>query len=251
MLDDLARAAALIAQAERGVALTGAGFSTAAGIPDFRSAQEGLWQGVDPLKVSSGEGFLEDPTAFYEWARPLAQSMVEAAPTAAHHALYRLEELGHIDAVVTQNVDMLHQALGHPRVYPLHGTIATATCVDCGTQTTAAKIIPDYLEHNRIPVCEVCSGVVKPNLVLFGELLDQSILAGAGMVVAECDLLLIAGTTLSVNPAAYLPEMAVANGARIIVINFDATPADEAADVILRGDINIILPELVTHVESQ
>lgn len=244
----LEQAADLLRNAKRGLALTGAGFSTAAGIPDFRSASVGLWEGVEAISL---EGFRKDPPAFYDWARPLARTMVNADPTDAHHALYRLQQMNLIQAVLTQNVDMLHQEAGCNPVYPLHGTMETVTCIDCGYHAPSAEFLPVFLEQEHIPSCPQCGGVVKPDIILFGESLDPSILLTARQQAAACDVLLIAGTTLLVTPAAELPEIAKANGARIIVINYDPTPIDDAADVLLRGDINQVLPELVTLVESQ
>ncbi len=253
MSTELERAAALIKQAHRRVALTGASFSIAAGIPDFRSATDGLWSDVDPMQVSSMVGFRNDPHAFYEWARPLAEKMVQATPTAAHAALRRLEELGHIGVVLTQNVDMLHQAVGYIEVYLLYGTIATVTCIDCGTQHQVAASMSIYLERAELPTCAHCDGYLKPDIILFGEPLDQTVITTAEEKAAAYDLMLMAGTTLSVVPASHLLLLAKGNpnDVRIIVINYDLTFIDFDADVVLRGDINQLLPQLVSIIEGQ
>lgn len=238
------RAVQLLQQSRHAVALTGAGISTPSGIPDFRSPDSGLWDRVDPFEVASLEGFLRRPQAFYDWVYPLAHIALRALPNPAHYALAHLEQYGPLKSVITQNIDMLHGRAGSQHVYEVHGHLREVTCLQCRQVSPAQEVWSTFLNSRRIPVCAACGGVLKPNVVLFGEDLPLGTLLGAESEARACDLMLVAGSSLEVTPAGDLPLIARRTGARLVIINFTPTPIDRLADVIIRGDVADILPRL-------
>ncbi len=240
----VAQAASLIAAARHAVALTGAGISTPSGIPDFRSPTSGLWQQADPMVVASLAGFRRDPAAFYRWLLPLARQMVEARPNPAHQALAALERAGRLAAVITQNIDGLHQTAGSQRVLELHGQARTATCLRCRTQAPTEQALLAFVATGEVPHCPACGGVLKPDVVLYGELLPVSVLQEAEREAAACDLMLVAGSSLAVTPASLLPETALEHGARLIIVNREATHLDRRAEVALHEDVAAALPAI-------
>jgi NAD-dependent deacetylase len=244
------RAAALLKQCAFGVAFTGAGISTASGIPDFRSPQCGLWTNVDPLTVASIYGFRQNPEAFYGWIRPLAQVMFDARPNPGHLALADLEARGRLRAVITQNIDMLHSRAGSKTVYELHGHLRSATCVHCFAVYPAEPIILRFLEDGLVPRCPGCGGVIKPNIILFGEQLPFAAFQGAQEMAAKADLMVMVGSSLEVAPASDIPMLAAQNGAKLIVINLESTPMDAAAEVVIHANAAEVLPEIVTCLEA-
>ncbi len=241
----LRQAADLLRKARYGVALTGAGLSTPSGIPDFRS-DEGLWRQVDPMEVASLWGFRTNPQAFYEWIRPLVRTIVEARPNPAHRALAEMERRGWIRVVITQNIDMLHQKAGSQHVLEVHGSISTMTCVDCGhRELSEAYLTPHALEGIDVPRCSQCGGVLKPDVVLFGENLPWAVWRAAEEAVEKADVLLVAGSSLEVYPVAELPYRAARRGAKVILVNLSPTPFDPYAHIVLRGDVAEVLPALL------
>ena len=194
--DKITRAAELIRNSKRAVALTGAGISTPSGIPDFRSPGSGLCEKVDPYEVASIEGFLRRPQAFYDWLRPLARLTAAAKPNAAHIALADLEARGKLCAVITQNVDDLHQRAGSRRVLQVHGNFSAATCVKCLQEVDAKPLLEKFIADGAAPYCATCGGVMKPNVILFGELLPMRVINEAEEQARSCDLMLIAGSSL-------------------------------------------------------
>ena len=247
-MDDLdfliAKAVALLQKARHTVALTGAGVSTPSGIPDFRSADSGLWQQADPMEVASLAGFLRRPQAFYDWIYPLAKVTAVAQPNAAHKALAQLEVAGWLQCVITQNIDMLHTKAGSQMVYEVHGHMREVTCVECHRVYAGEPVMALFLQTAVIPRCEACNGLLKPNVILFGELLPQAIMAAADWHTTRCDLMLVAGSSLEVVPVSQLPWQAKRNGARLIIINYDETYADEWADVVIRANVAEVLPRI-------
>ena len=240
-MSDLETAAGLLAGARRGVALTGAGISTESGLPDFRSPH-GLWADVDPLEVATLTAFRRDPARFYAFYRTRLTMLAGARPNPAHHALADLEAGGVLAAVVTQNVDGLHQAAGSRRVIELHGNLREAACPDCGW-VGPIDVVTEALDGGRLPACAQCGHGVKPNVVLFEELLPLAAYHEAEAACASADLLLIVGSTLAVTPAAWLPQVARRHGAPIIIVNDEPTPLDDLA-VVLRGRAGQILTAL-------
>jgi NAD-dependent deacetylase len=235
----------LLETAKRVVALTGAGVSTPSGIPDFRSAETGLWSHANPMEIASIWGFREKPDRFYEWMRPLAQSIVAARPNPAHAALVQLELMEKLVAVITQNIDALHHRIGSRNVIELHGHLRTVSCLSCRYQGKAELHLPGFLHTGTLPVCPVCGAILKPDVVLFGEPLPELEVLRAQEETLHCDLMLVAGSSLEVMPAADLPALAARRGAKLIMVNFGKTPYDHLADVVLHGDVADVLPRLV------
>lgn len=238
------QAARLVHQARHVVALTGAGHSTPSGVPDFRSTGTGLWSRVDPMVVASIEIFVQYPRAFFDWSRPLMRTMLDAEPNAAHVALAELEKMGKLEAVITQNIDNLHQRAGSTRVLELHGHWQEGTCLQCHEVVSTAAYLDEWLETGAVPHCE-CGGVLKPNVVLFGEMLPQDVLAAAQAEAMACDLMLVVGSSLTVMPAAALPGVALEGGARLVILNRDPTHLDARATVVMHEDLVDTLPAIV------
>lgn len=241
-LDDLARAVDLLRGASRVVALTGAGISTPSGIPDFRSPGSGLWEKDDPSVVASLSSFRREPRLFFDWIRPLAQKAERARPNPAHVALVALEDADHLDWLITQNIDGLHARAGSRRVLEVHGSLRTATCQRCGARVDGLAALSR--DDPPVPRC-ACGGVLKPDIVFFEEPLPRDVFDRAKRAAIECDLMLVAGSSLEVMPVGYLPVIALETGARLVVVNRDPTSMDAEADVLLSGDLAEILPRLV------
>jgi NAD-dependent deacetylase len=238
------RAAALIADSKYIVALTGAGISTPSGVPDFRSPGSGLWENVNPLLVASSFSFRVQPQVFYEWARPLVRKLLKARPNPAHQALARLEEMGLLKAIITQNIDDLHQKAGSKRVLELHGNLQQATCLKCHQVVPIQGMIERFLEEDEMPYCS-CGGLLRPNAVLIGEQLPRWVLLEAWGEAERCDLMLVVGSSLEIVPAAEIPFVAGRCGAKSIVVNYQPTPLDSQADVVIRDDVAEVLPQII------
>jgi len=236
-------AAELLRGARHAVAFTGAGISTPSGVPDFRSPNTGLWAHVNPLTVASIWAFRVSPRRFFQWMRPLANTLLNAEPNPAHLALAQLETAGLLHAVITQNIDGLHQKAGGQRVFELHGHIRTATCTRCYKSYPTESIADVFLDTNEIPLCE-CGGILKPDAILFGEDLPREPYLAALQEARTCDLMLVAGTSLEVAPASELPFVAQRRGASVIMVNLVPTPLDSAADIVFHADVAQVLPQL-------
>ena len=208
----VARAIALLRQAKHVVALTGAGISTPSGIPDFRSSDSGVWDQVDPMEVASINAFRRNPRAFFEWIRPLARTIFNAQPNAAHSALASLETNGRLQAIITQNIDLLHSKAGANIVHELHGSLRHATCQGCHAKVDGLPLWQQYLKDGQIPTCTQCDHILKPNVILFGEMLPAITLQMAHEQAKQCDLMLVAGSSLEVAPAGDLPLIAKRTG---------------------------------------
>ncbi len=246
----LQQAAELLASAGRVVTLTGAGISTPSGIPDFRSPGTGLWSQLDPLEIASIWGFRDKPQRFYEWFRSLTHQIVLAKPNPAHLALAELERIGKLSCLITQNIDHLHQRVGSTCVLELHGHLRTLSCLRCRFQDAAETYLHCFINTGALPICPNCGSVLKPDVVLFGEPLPESILLAAQEEALRCDLMLVVGSSLEVMPAADLPPLAVRRGARLIIANLGRTPCDHLADVVLHGNVAEVLPALVKQVQA-
>ena len=242
-------AAQLIRQSRHMVVFTGAGHSTPSGIPDFRSPDSGLWERYNPMLVASIWAFRLNPKAFFDWIRPLANTLLNAQPNPAHIALSDLEEMGYLKAVITQNIDNLHRKAGSRRVLELHGHMREATCVRCYKEVAIDPAVEQLFLHDQIPRCE-CGGVLKPNVILFGEELPIRVLNQAMDEARRCDLILVAGSSLEVTPAADIPFLAVDSGARAVIVNLEPTAFDPRADIVIHGDVAEILPRLVQAVAA-
>ena len=240
----IAAAAEILREARRAVALTGAGVSTASGLPDFRSPG-GLWDGVDPMEVASRSALERRPQAFYAFYRQRLDRLAHAAPNPAHHALAALHHAGRLGAVITQNVDGLHQAAGSPAVIEVHGNLREAVCIGCGLVGTI-DAVHEALDVGALPRCADCGALLKPNVVLFEDLLPQEAWRQAMEAARSADVMLIAGSSLQVVPAAYLPEETLEAGGRLIIVNREPTPFDARAAVVVAGEVEHMLPAIAS-----
>jgi NAD-dependent deacetylase len=228
--------AALIRESESTVALTGAGVSVPSGIPDFRTPGKGLWERVDPMSVATIDAFHRDTKRFWDFYRPRFHMLTDKQPNPAHEALAELERRGLLEAVITQNIDRLHHKAGSERVIEVHGSIATASCTSCAANYRLEQV-ESLFDPDGVATCACCAGKVKPDVVLFGELLPQSAIAEAERLCAGADLLLCAGSSLEVYPVAGLPELTLNEGGRLAIVTQSSTPYDSAAAVRLDGDV--------------
>jgi len=240
----LENAAVLFRNAKRIVALTGAGVSTPSGIPDFRSEGTGLWSSDEPMEVASLSTFRTHPERFFKWFRPLAGLMFHAKPNPAHEAFVELEQEDREITIVTQNIDGLHQKAGSKHVIEMHGTLSTLSCTGCFKKFGSADFLHPFIEHGTIPLCTNCNGILKPDVILFGEQLPQSAWMEAQSATRQCDLMVVVGSSLEVLPVAGLPVQAVDRGAHLIVINDTPTYINVRADVVITEDVATALPNI-------
>ena len=234
-MSSVERLAELVRSSKRVVALTGAGISVPSGIPDFRSPGTGLWQKVDPMEVAHIDVFLGDPQRFWSYYRPRFGMLADKQPNPAHRALAQLEERGMLTAVVTQNIDTLHRKAGSRRVVEVHGTVDTASCWEC-KRTYPRDLVAGMFDADGVARCE-CGGPVKPDVVLFGEMLPERAMEEAYALCAAADLLLCVGTSLEVYPVAGLPQVTRRAGGSLAIVTMGPTPYDSDADVRLDGDV--------------
>jgi NAD-dependent deacetylase len=228
--------AALISESERTVALTGAGISVPSGIPDFRTPGKGLWETVDPMQVATIDAFHRDTKRFWDFYRPRFHMLDGKQPNPAHEALAELERRGLLEAVITQNIDRLHRRAGSERVIEVHGSIATSSCTNCAASYPLERV-GELFDDEGIAICASCMGKVKPDVVLFGELLPEEAMAEAQDLSSRAELLLCVGSSLEVYPVAGLPELTLAAGGRVAVVTKGPTPYDSAATVRMDGDV--------------
>jgi len=228
--------AGLIRDANSVVALTGAGISVPSGIPDFRSPGKGLWEKVDPMEVAHIDAFHRDTKRFWQFYRPRFADLGGKEPNRAHKILAEFEFAGNLDAVITQNIDRLHSKAGSERVIEVHGSIATSSCTSCST-TYPLENVGELFDSDGVATCACCMGKVKPDVVLFGELLPEEPMREAQELAATADLLLCIGSSLEVYPVAGLPELTLASGGKVAIITQGPTPYDNDAVVKLDGDV--------------
>ena len=218
------------------VALTGAGISVPSGIPDFRSPGTGLWEKVDPMEVAHIDVFRRDPERFWRFYGDRFATLREKQPNGAHAALVSLEERGVLDAVITQNIDMLHRRAGTRELIEVHGSIATSSCLDCGASFTLDDARSRLAADGGAPRCD-CGQPLKPDVVLFGEMLPPGAMERAAELAVGADLLLCVGSSLEVHPVAGLPEVTLRAGGQVALVTQGPTPFDTAAAVKLDGDV--------------
>ncbi len=241
-------AASIIAKAKHAVVFTGAGVSAESGIPTFRG-EDGLWKKYNPEEVASIYGFRRNPKAFWEFSKDLL-GKTTAEPNPAHYSIAELEKMGIVKAVITQNIDMLHQRAGNTKVLELHGSVERLECLDCGEEHTW-DYVNEFLIRNEIPRCKKCkSYYVKPKVVLFGEALPRDVLMEAVEQSRKCDVFIVVGSSLVVYPAAELPFLAKRSGAKLIIINAEPTHADSMAEVVIIGKAGEVLPKIVKKVKE-
>jgi NAD-dependent deacetylase len=242
------RLAELIRESRCTVALTGAGVSVPSGIPDFRTPETGLWENVDPMEVAHIDVFEHDPARFWAYYRPRFHSLGDKRPNPAHEVLAELERRGLLEGVITQNIDRLHRAAGSRKVIEVHGSIETSTCRGCGTAFGLQEVDALFGEDG-VARCSSCDGAVKPDVVLFGEMLPEVAMRQAQELAARADLMLCIGSSLVVYPVAGLPEVTKACGGRIAIITKGATPYDGDAVLKLEGEVDKELSAVVAALE--
>jgi NAD-dependent deacetylase len=229
---------------ERGpaVVLTGAGISTESGIPDFRSPG-GLWAQFDPMDYGSIESFRRDPARVWEFYAPRFAMLADASPNPGHVALAELERIGHVTAVVTQNIDLLHERAGSRDVVEVHGSIRTASCPGCGRSYPLAEVLA-LLDGAGAPACDDCASILKPDVVFFGELLPEAAMERAYELAASASLMLVVGSALEVYPVAGLPLDTLRAGGVLAIVNRGPTAMDAKATLKLDGSAGELLPPL-------
>jgi NAD-dependent deacetylase len=232
-----ARVADLLRESDRAVVLTGAGISVPSGIPDFRSPGTGLWENVDPMEVAHIDAWRRDPDRFWSFYGQRFALLTDKEPNEAHLALAELERRGLIRAVITQNIDRLHRLAGTERLIEVHGSIDQSVCVECGGKVPIERVVELLAAGDGAPLCAACAAPLKPDVVLFGELLPERALAEAQELAMNADLMLCVGSSLEVYPVAGLPAITHGGGGRLVLITQGPTPYDGDADVKLDGDV--------------
>ena len=243
---DAQQLAGRINEATRVVVFTGAGISTESGIPDFRSPG-GLWSKMAPIDFRD---FVADEAMRREaWRRKFAMDdhVGTPKPNAGHHAIAELARRGKVTAVITQNIDNLHQDSGVPRerIIELHGNGTYAKCIDCGARYELAAIKPKFVDHDILPVCDACGGLVKTATISFGQAMPEDEMARAQRETLNCDLFIAIGSSLVVYPAAGFPLLAKENGSTLVILNREPTDLDGAADLVLNTEIGPVLSRVV------
>jgi NAD-dependent deacetylase len=219
------------------VALTGAGVSVPSGIPDFRTPETGIWANVDPMKVAHIDVFERDPARFWSYYRPRFHSLGDKEPNGAHEALAELERRGLLEGVITQNIDRLHRAAGSENVVEVHGSIETSSCTRCAA-SFGLEEVDGLFDEEGVARCTTCEGPVKPDVVLFGELLPESAMARAQDLAQRAELMICVGSSLAVFPAAGLPRLTLENGGMLAIVTKGPTPYDDDADLKLDGEVD-------------
>ena len=246
MTNPIQKAARLLAESRRAIALTGAGISVESGIPPFRG-KGGPWEKIDPMKYAHIDAFERDPAEVWRVLfLGLNEALANAEPNDGHLGLHRLESMGILSTVITQNIDGLHQQAGSADVIEFHGTFAQQRCMNCRQYTPSEKIDLKVLP----PQC-ACGGLLRPDVIMFGELIDVACLQRSQMLASTCDVILVVGTSATVEPAAYLPIIAKRSGAAVIEINPEKTPLSRhTSDITLLGEAGATMRELVTAVKE-
>jgi NAD-dependent deacetylase len=235
----------LIRNSKSTIVLTGAGMSTESGIPDFRSPKEGLWNKIDPMEALSTDVLYNNPKKFYNVGYKLLLGMKDAKPNHGHKALAEMEKMGFIECIITQNIDGLHQKAGSKNVLEIHGHIRTGSCVKCEKRVNL-DVLTEKVENGEIPPkCDICQNILRPDVILFGDNLPEDFNI-AWAKAKKCDLMIVIGSSLSVAPANYLPEMA----SKIVIINLEPTPLDNYSDIVVREKIGQVLTDIVNELKK-
>jgi NAD-dependent deacetylase len=236
-IDEATRLAEMIREARSAFVLTGAGVSVPSGIPDFRSPGTGIWEKVNPMEVAHIDAFRREPDRFWHFYGDRFASLIDKQPNEAHRAIASLEQRGLIRGVVTQNVDRLHRRAGSSNVIEVHGSIEWSVCPTCGGRTSLERVLEILAAHPGAPECPACISPLKPDVVLFGEMLPEVAINDAYALAAEADLIVCVGSSLEVYPVASLPRVTRDAGGRIALITAGPTPYDREADLKLDGDV--------------
>jgi NAD-dependent deacetylase len=244
--------AEMIAKAKKVVVFTGAGVSTESGIPDFRSPG-GIWTRFDPDDFTIDKFIKSEKTRRKQWDMLLEGGLFkDILPNKAHRAIAQLEKIEKLDCVITQNIDNLHQKAGNDpaKVFELHGSMRWARCLDCGARYSIEEILSKVRDSEDLPVCQRCGGILKPDVIFFGEALPQDTLRQASLHASGCDLMIVVGSSLVVYPAAYMPQYAKQGGARIAIINLSATPLDDMADIVINHQAADTMEGILSEVKK-
>jgi NAD-dependent deacetylase len=247
MMDDLIKKAAEdLSKAKMVTALTGAGISTESGIPPFRG-KGGLWEKYDPMEVAHIDSFLQDPIKVWNLLfKDMKEVLDKATPSDSHKGLAKLEDLGILKTIITQNVDGLHQMAGNTDVIEFHGNMAWQKCMDCHKRYETHSI-----DINQIPPRCSCNGILRPDAVLFGEMIPQDALWRSRQVANDCDVMLVLGTSAVVQPAALMPVIAKESGAKVIEINPEPTPlTGDISDYLIRGTAGDVMNRIMADLEK-
>lgn len=239
-----------IVNARSAVALTGAGVSVPSGIPDFRTPETGIWANVDPMEVAHIDTFRNDPERFWRFYGARFASLGDKRPNGAHKALAELERRGLLDAVITQNIDRLHHMAGAERLIEMHGSIEHSRCLECGA-AYELEWVRGEAEARGVPRCTECDAAppLKPDVVLFGEMLPERALEEAFELASAADLMIAVGSSLVVHPVAGLPAITLRRGGRLALVTNGPTPYDGDAFVKLDGDVEAELQDLLKAVK--
>ncbi len=253
-MDNIETVADFIVQAKKVVVFTGAGISTESGIPDFRSPG-GIWSKYDPNELTY-QKFLSNQTSrekYWERQRNLWPVIVAAKPNAGHIAIADLYRLGKLDCVITQNGDDLHQKSGIPedKVIELHGTFKRAICLQCGRKYPSEQVQVRLDAGEKVPTCEACGGIMKPDVVSFGQAMPERETCEAEKRSASCDVFMVAGSSLVVYPAAQMPLVAKQNSAKLVIVNLMPTPHDSYADVVINEKTGVSLARILEQVKAR
>jgi NAD-dependent deacetylase len=247
---DAVRLAELIREADRTVVLSGAGISVPSGIPDFRSPGTGIWEKVDPMEVAHIDVFRREPDRFWRFYGQRFAVLGDKEPNRAHEVVAELEHRGLVHAVVTQNIDRLHRRAGSERVIEVHGSIDECVCLDCGGRVGLERVLKTLDEHPGAPECEACITPLKPNVVLFGEMLPEEALRDAYAYASSADLMIAIGSSLEVYPVASLPQVTLDSGGRLAIVTQGKTPYDRQAEVRLDADVVPDLESVLAALDS-
>lgn len=249
--DNIEKFAHLILESKNIVVLSGAGMSTESGIPDFRSPGTGLWEKVSPDEFASIHSYVSNTGKNLKFMLDMGLKIFKAKPNRGHKMLTKLQKLGKLNGILTQNIDGLHQKAYTKNVIELHGTANEAICMRCKKVYPITTMINQVFKKQYVPSCEKCGGLLKPNAIFFGEALHSETLRRADELIEDCDLLIILGSSLLVYPVAFYPHKAISKGAKIAIINIQETDMDHNAEVVIHQKIGDILPKIVETVENK
>jgi len=246
MEEQIKEIADLILNARYCVALTGAGISTESGIPDFRSVGTGLWETMDPMEALSTRTLVRNPKILYNLCFEMYEAGEKAEPNTAHKVLAKLQEQGLLKTVITQNIDNLHQRAGSKGVLEVHGSLQMGVCRKCGKKEPAKALIKKAREKKQMPPLCQCGGILKPDITLFGESLPQDFIF-AQHEASQADLMIIIGSSLTVSPANYLPNLS----SNLVIINKESTHCDNAAKVVVHEKAGAVMESIWAEIELQ
>ena len=247
--ENIKKAAKILLNSKNSIVLTGAGISTESGIPDFRG-EDGIWKKYKPELYGNIQTFLKDPSKFWKMAEEIAPTLFNATPNPGHLALAELENMKLIKAIITQNIDELHQKAGAIIVYEVHGNINRFTCLGCRASYTKEQVINKLKKKKGLPPqCDYCTAPLRPSVVLYGENLPNFEKYMSIDLAKKTEVMLIAGSSLTVSPVCDLPVYTLKGGGRLIIVNDQPTHLDDKAEIVINNKTGIILPLIVEEIK--